>query len=264
MPATLTRKVGISFATVCLSICFAGCGQDDSAPPAATDNASTSDMEAELGRLRSELDSHAATAPATPDELAGTDALLSGARGGDAGQGWGNLSVRFVYEGQAPVPAPIQVTNDQDFCCRTPLLMENLVVNARNRGIANIVVCLYTGRGETPPAPHPSYEESAGAIVTLDNASCRFEPHVCLLRTSQTLRVNNKDEVSHNTNTRPAEQSAVQRGHSRGWPCRQETRGTGSNTHPHHLQYAPLDEGVPCGEGYSLHGRIRRGWPCTY
>ena len=62
---------------------------------------------------------------------------------------------------------------------------------------ANVVVYLYL-RGKTAPV-HESYSETADAKVTLDNDKCRFEPHVCLLRTSQTLVVGNKDDVGHNT-----------------------------------------------------------------
>ena len=32
----------------------------------------------------------------------------------------------------------------------------------------------------------------------LDNEGCRFVPHVVLLKTSQTLEIGNKDEISHN------------------------------------------------------------------
>jgi hypothetical protein len=42
------------------------------------------------------------------------------------------------------------------------------------------------------------YRATAEAKVKLDNLDCRFEPHVCLLRTTQTLVVGNSDPVVHN------------------------------------------------------------------
>jgi hypothetical protein len=44
-----------------------------------------------------------------------------------------------------------------------------------------------------------SYNETAAASVILDNAACRFQPHVVAMRTTQTLLVGNKDPLGHNT-----------------------------------------------------------------
>jgi hypothetical protein len=115
--------------------------------------------------------------------------------GADAASGdWGNLSGRFVYDGSAPTPSPIQVTKDVEFCGKHNLVDESLVVNSGG-GLANVVVWLY----EKPSKIHPSYDETASETVVLDNENCRFEPRVCVLRTTQTLRVTNSDPVGHNT-----------------------------------------------------------------
>jgi hypothetical protein len=112
---------------------------------------------------------------------------------------WGNLTGTFVYDGDPPSPAPIVVTKDQTVCGKHDLVDESVAVNPSNKGIAGIVVYVYVGRRGKAPEVHPSFEETATSDVRLDNHNCRFDPHVVLLRTSQTLVVGNKDSVGHNT-----------------------------------------------------------------
>jgi hypothetical protein len=112
--------------------------------------------------------------------------------------GWGDLSGTFVLSGDAPKPMPITPNKDVEVCGKHKLVDESLVIGA-NKGIKNIVVYLYLKEGEKAPAAHKDYEASAKAEVILDNDKCRFEPHIALLRTTQTLLVGNKDSVGHNT-----------------------------------------------------------------
>ncbi|MBP86130.1 MAG: hypothetical protein CMJ64_05340 [Planctomycetaceae bacterium] len=111
---------------------------------------------------------------------------------------WGDLKVRFTYDGAAPKPKPINVNKDAAFCGDFGLVDEELIVNPQNGGIANVIVYLYN-RDSTPPI-HPDYAKSAKDEVILDNVKCRFEPRVAILRTSQTLILKNSDSVGHNTN----------------------------------------------------------------
>ncbi|MGE3317054.1 MAG: hypothetical protein AB7O26_18210 [Planctomycetaceae bacterium] len=111
---------------------------------------------------------------------------------------WGTLSGRFIYDGPIPEPVPISVNKDEEYCSKDKPYDESLIVNKENSGIANVVVRLEVKTGDKIPV-HDSYRESATARVPLDNKSCRFVPHVCLLRTTQTLVITNSDDVSHNT-----------------------------------------------------------------
>ena len=111
--------------------------------------------------------------------------------------GWGSLEGVFTYDG-AFSAARLAINKDVDFCGRSPLTDESLVVGARG-ALANVVVIC---RSRNLPV-HEDYAASADAVVNLDNDKCRFEPHVCLLRLSQTLRVRNPDPVAHNTNIQP-------------------------------------------------------------
>lgn len=112
---------------------------------------------------------------------------------------WGNLTGQFVFGGDAPEAKAIVVTKDQEVCGNKGLVDESLVVNAENKGIANIVVYMYLKSSDTPPAVHESYNDSAEAKVAIDNANCRFEPRVAAMRTTQTLVIGNKDAAGHNT-----------------------------------------------------------------
>lgn len=112
---------------------------------------------------------------------------------------WGTLTGRFVFDGDAPEIEKLSLNKDIEICSKTHPLDESLLVNQKNRGLANVIVTLMVKRSEKLPAVHPSYEKSAGSEVTLTNKECRFVPHVTLLRTSQTLVLGNDDPIAHST-----------------------------------------------------------------
>lgn len=115
------------------------------------------------------------------------------------GQQWGDLKLRFVYDGTAPSQAPVNVTKDVEFCGKFDLKDETLIVNKENGGVANVVVYLFVGPG-AKPAVHPDLQKSAMEKVVLDNLHCRFEPRICVVQTNQPLVLKNSDTVGHNTN----------------------------------------------------------------
>ena len=110
-------------------------------------------------------------------------------------QEWGNLKVRFAYDGEAPKAQLVDITKDAAFCGKFKPLDETLLVNAENNGIANVIVYVRT----KDVAIHPDYEKLVKVPVKLDNKGCRFEPHVALLWTKRTLELGNTDMVGHNT-----------------------------------------------------------------
>ena len=112
---------------------------------------------------------------------------------------WGTLKGRLVFDGPAPKADAVDVTKDQQFCGKHGLLNEELVVNPKNGGLANVAIWLYVGRGDDNPPVHDSYVKTAKDKVKLVNDKCRFEPHVTLLRTTQILELGNIDPVGHNT-----------------------------------------------------------------
>jgi hypothetical protein len=110
---------------------------------------------------------------------------------------WGNLSLRFVYDGEPPQPQKILVDKDKAYCGKKELLAETLVVNAQDRGLANVVVWIEARPGEKLAA-HPSYDAGAKGEVVVAIEGCQFSPRISFLRTTQTLNLVSRDPVGHN------------------------------------------------------------------
>jgi hypothetical protein len=108
---------------------------------------------------------------------------------------WGYLRGRFVYEGEPPVRKPVTITTDKEFCGKKNILEEVVVVKPDTKGLANVAVWVYRARGDAPLPVHASYAETAKAAVHLDADGCRFNPHVCQLRTTQTLLIRNRNPI---------------------------------------------------------------------
>jgi len=106
------------------------------------------------------------------------------------------LRGRFVFSGDIPEPQPLKVDKDQEVCAKK-LLDERLLVDAKTRGIANVVVQLVVPRDERPPL-HPRLDELRKAPRLLISKDCRFEPHVLSVIIRQQLIVDNRDPVGHN------------------------------------------------------------------
>ncbi len=111
---------------------------------------------------------------------------------------WGNLAGRFVLDGEPPERPVLQINKDVEFCGKHEPRSEKLVVHRADRGLANVVVWLDVKLG-AQVAIHESYAKSEKATVRLTNKGCRFDPHVCVLRTGQTLLIENADLIDHNT-----------------------------------------------------------------
>jgi plastocyanin len=111
------------------------------------------------------------------------------------GESWGTLRGKFVYDGDPPEAPKANVNKDMDICGKSPLVVEDLLVDSSG-GVANVGVWLVS----KDVAEHPEYAETADSVVTLDNKNCRFEPHLGVVRVGQTLRLHNSDPVSHNVN----------------------------------------------------------------
>ncbi len=124
-------------------------------------------------------------------------ALAGPPAGPAAADDWAHLRGRIIYDGPPPVPPKIQVNKDQEVCGKYDLVDERLLVNPDNHGLKNVIIMLSLGRDEVPPI-HESYQAAEKGDVLLECLHCRFEPHVILLRTSQTLLVRNSDPKGDN------------------------------------------------------------------
>ncbi len=114
------------------------------------------------------------------------------------GADWGSLKGRLIVDGSVAAPAALNVNKDTEFCGQNKLLDETIEVG-EGGGLANAFVFLYLKRGKSVDV-HPDLASSGSEPAVVDNKGCRFEPHVLLLRTQQTLEIRNSDSVGHNTN----------------------------------------------------------------
>ncbi|WP_207622193.1 cupredoxin domain-containing protein [Alienimonas californiensis] len=106
----------------------------------------------------------------------------------------GALRGRLLFGGPPPQPERVEVNKDVDVCGPLQLEDDTLLV-AEDGGLANAVIWLDVRSSGREPAAS-ALEKGAEAVV-LDNVDCRFEPHVVLLRTGQTLKITNSDPIAH-------------------------------------------------------------------
>jgi hypothetical protein len=111
---------------------------------------------------------------------------------------WGDLKAKFTYAGTPPTPNKIDADKDKEVCAAHPLVDEALLVHPSG-GIANVIVYVRTKGVKV----HPDYAKTDKDTIIFDNKGCRFEPHVAVLRLTQTLELHNSDPISHNSNLQP-------------------------------------------------------------
>lgn len=107
---------------------------------------------------------------------------------------WGGLKLRIVYDGPPPERAKLPIGLDEFYCGKFDIRDESLLVD-KEGGLANVVVWLDPNKAIVPV--HPDYEKTAKE-TTIDTRGCRFEPHVSVMRTTQTLVLRNSDAIANN------------------------------------------------------------------
>jgi hypothetical protein len=97
-----------------------------------------------------------------------------------------------TFRGALPSVNRIPVQRDRAFCGET-MRDEAMLVDQASKGIAGVVVSL---EGVTKGKPLEI------TPMSLDNAKCRFHPHVGAAATGSQLEIKNADPVLHNTHIR--------------------------------------------------------------
>jgi hypothetical protein len=113
---------------------------------------------------------------------------------GAHGEEWGTLTRRFVVDGTVPPPA----TFVQIAVPGIQIVDESVIVGLKG-GLKNAVVYLRTKNAEIAPM----YVAAANDEVTVEIKNLRFDHHLVLLRTSQTLKLVNSDGINHNPKLDP-------------------------------------------------------------
>lgn len=121
----------------------------------------------------------------------------------DAGAGGiGNLKGKVLFDGNlAPLPNLFEkggATKDPAVCGAEAIPNESILV--KDGGLANVFIYL-------EKAPKGAKSADAESKVFFDQKTCIFLPHAMLVRTKQTVFVQNDDAAAHNTHTNPQKNS---------------------------------------------------------
>ena len=116
-----------------------------------------------------------------------------------AKQEWGDLSVTFLHDGEAPKPKRIEFLDGPPAGVKEPVFDQSILVDEKTRGIANVVVWIRQMPGGDEVLPfRPSYDRRAQEPVKVTCQNCQFEPRVLFVRTGQTMQIENADPIGHN------------------------------------------------------------------
>ncbi len=120
-------------------------------------------------------------------------------------QNWGSVTGRFVYDGDIPKPLLVHkkgaAIRDGETCAAEDFVNQNLVIDAKTKGIANIFVYAYRPKKVNKDLLAELKKESSS--VVFDQKGCRFTPRCLVVRTDQTVKVLSDDPIAHNTHTFP-------------------------------------------------------------
>ncbi len=114
---------------------------------------------------------------------------------------YADVTVTFVYKGQAPAPKPLAAGGDP-FCAALKLTSDALVVDSKTGGIRDVIM-FPVGSDSKKPLDTSKFDPNVKPVMTdpvLDNKDCQFIPHVVVLKAGQTLTVKNSDKTGHNAN----------------------------------------------------------------
>lgn len=134
--------------------------------------------------------------------LAAAAGLLAGGGSSASAQSWGDLTGKFMFDGDAPEAAKVDITRpeDKEAFAALGLVDESLKVG-EGGGLANVVIYVKTPSVKV----HPDLEKEAPAKVELDNKGGAFHPRIrtLWLNGKQVVEAKNSDPVPHNTNCQP-------------------------------------------------------------
>ncbi len=101
----------------------------------------------------------------------------------------GEIVGKVKYAGNAPAPAKINVTKDQQVCGKVAHVEESLLVGA-DKGVKNAVVSI------TDPKDGKKMTVASNPVI--DQNGCRFVPRVQIVPAGQAIDIVNDDGILHN------------------------------------------------------------------
>jgi plastocyanin len=118
-------------------------------------------------------------------------------------QDWGTVTGQVIVSGNVPAAELLHrkgaEIKDKEVCAADDTYKDDIVINAENKGLANVFVYLT----KAPKTIHPDLKTPAKQTVLFDQKNCMFIPHALIARTGQTVEVISNDPIAHNTHTYP-------------------------------------------------------------
>jgi plastocyanin len=149
--------------------------------------------------------------PTAPPQVPSPDAASSAAPSGPIDPATvGSIRGVVRFAGTPPKRLPVQITAAGCGEHASPPLFETVIVE--NGKLANVFVTIRKGleKVEVPPA--------SDVPVELDQQGCLYVPHVRGMRTGQTLKIQNDDQVTHNVNLRESKNATFNQVQAAGSP----------------------------------------------
>lgn len=113
---------------------------------------------------------------------------------------WATIKGQIVMP-DAPAPKELNVTADKEHCLgKGALKSDELVVNAKSKGVKNVWVYLKPAEGDEFAAKDikPELAKPASKEHVVDQPICAFVPRIVVARAGDTLLVKNSSPVPHN------------------------------------------------------------------
>jgi len=122
----------------------------------------------------------------------------SGASGGGGGGTTGTSSVSgmVTIEGPAPMAETIRMNSDPVCVNAATMTDTEYYIVGGDSGLGNVFVYVKEGISGNYPTPSET--------LILDQAGCRYEPHVFGVQVGQTVQILNSDDTLHNIHATPA------------------------------------------------------------
>ena len=121
---------------------------------------------------------------------------------------WGTINGKIVLKGDAPKPVLLHEKGanikDKEVCAKEDTYKDDLVIDAKSKGVANVFVYL----AKAPKSIHPGAAKPDPQVI-FDQENCLFKPHTLVVQAGQTVEVLNSDPIAHNTHTYPLRNQAV-------------------------------------------------------
>jgi hypothetical protein len=123
-----------------------------------------------------------------------------------ADEKWVTIKGQVVFPKGKELPkrATLNVTQDKDHCLKDgDIKDESVIVNAKNKGIKNVVVFLRpddtTGKADFPKDKiHPDDAKRKPAEIVIDQPCCMFVKRITAARVGDKIVVKNPAPVAHN------------------------------------------------------------------